>query len=291
MNSRFSDQFWLHHSMEADATDASVPAPQFWEALRPVGETPRPSTPTFDSTVAEDCLGLADELNTDDGPCRCVVRNLHPRRRPTGLFLPEHYEANYAYPLVLWLHGEGGTEFEMFSAISGISTRNYIGLSLRAPEKSESGGYCWDRSPDGLAKLESDIYATVCQLRRVFNVHSERVILAGFDSGATTAMQLILRRPDWYGGVVSMCGNLPTLAELQDQIGLEGSETERRRALFIAGDADEECSAMDVLNAKRSLQGTPLDVSIAIESAGHEVTRPMLRNIDHWIMNGLYATV
>ncbi len=291
MNPRFSDQFWLHHSVELDATEPSVPAPQFWMNLRPVGETPTTDASTSDGMVAEDCLGLADELNTDDGPCRCVVRNLHPRRRPTGLFLPEKYEPNYAYPLILWLHGDGGTEFEMFSAISGISTRNYIGLSLRAPEKRESGGYRWDRSPEGLAKLEADVFATVCQLRRVFHVHSERVILAGFDDGATTAMQLLLRRPEWFGGVVSLCGQLPTLADLQSQPESEATDVESRRALLIAGDADDECSASDVLNAKRSLQATPLDVSIAIESAGHEVTRPMLRRIDHWIMNGLYATV
>ena len=291
MNSRFSDQFWLHHQGELDSTEPSVPTPQFWTNLRPVGETPTNNTPELDAMVAEDCLGLADELNTDEGPCRCVVRNLHPRRRPTGLFLPEKYEPNYAYPLILWLHGDGGTEFEMFSGISGISSRNYIGLSLRAPEKQESGGYSWDRSPEGLAKLESELYATVCQLRRVFNVHSERVILAGFDTGATTAMQLVLRHPEWYGGVVSMCGELPTLMDFQNLPVSETGEVETRRALLIAGDADEECSAINVLNAKRVLQAAPLDVTIAIESGGHEVTRPMLRQINHWIMNGLYATV
>ena len=41
--------------------------------------------------------------------------------RDTALFAPIHYEPGYAYPLVVWLHGEGSSERELRQVMPRVS--------------------------------------------------------------------------------------------------------------------------------------------------------------------------
>src|SRR5579871_3324602 len=51
--------------------------------------------------------------------------------RPHSIQLPVHYESRYAYPLVVWFHGDGSSETELSSVLPEISDRNFIGLAVR----------------------------------------------------------------------------------------------------------------------------------------------------------------
>ena len=48
-----------------------------------------------------------------------------------ALFAPLHYEKNYAYPLIVWLHGPGGDEGQLKRIMPCISTRNYAAVAPR----------------------------------------------------------------------------------------------------------------------------------------------------------------
>ena len=49
-------------------------------------------------------------------------------------FIPQRYEPNYAYPLLVLFHARGGDEQQMVRSMPAMSWRNYVGLSLRGPE-------------------------------------------------------------------------------------------------------------------------------------------------------------
>ena len=44
------------------------------------------------------------------------------------LFTPLHYERNYAYPLIVWLHGPGDDERQVTRVMPLVSMRNYVGV-------------------------------------------------------------------------------------------------------------------------------------------------------------------
>jgi phospholipase/carboxylesterase len=214
--------------------------------------------------------------------------------RPTCLFVPEHYEANYAYPLIVWLHGGGENERDLLNAMPLISQRNYLGLSLRGPLSFRDtattvdrrrGGYHWPSSDDELSEFETSLYEAVCNLRREYHIHSERIFLAGFDEGATVALDLFLRQPQRYGGAVCLGGTLPksrhALARFRD--------LRSKRVLISSGSRDAISTPADNVQASRLLHSAGMSVSTQIVDAGHEVTRTMLRQIDHWIMDGVCA--
>src|SRR5271166_6201170 len=57
-----------------------------------------------------------------------------PRRRPVRTFLPTGYEPRYAYPLLVFLHGNGGNEEQILRLAPRLSRRNYICVGLRGPD-------------------------------------------------------------------------------------------------------------------------------------------------------------
>src|SRR4051794_19841644 len=48
-----------------------------------------------------------------------------------AVFAPLHYESNYAYPLLVWLHGPGDDESQLKRIMPLISMRNYVGVGPR----------------------------------------------------------------------------------------------------------------------------------------------------------------
>src|SRR4051812_10473638 len=62
-------------------------------------------------------------------------------------FIPQRYEPNYPYPLLVLFHARGGDEEQMVRSMPALSWRNYVGLSLRGPEsatkRGRPEGYSW----------------------------------------------------------------------------------------------------------------------------------------------------
>ena len=54
-----------------------------------------------------------------------------------SLFVPLHYEPNYAYPLLVWLHGAGDCHRQLKQVMPHISMRNYVGVAPGSPRPDE----------------------------------------------------------------------------------------------------------------------------------------------------------
>jgi len=59
-----------------------------------------------------------------------------------SLFVPLHYEPNYAYPLLVWLHGAGDCHRQLKQVMPHISMRNYVGVAPAMPRLDTSPGDC-----------------------------------------------------------------------------------------------------------------------------------------------------
>ena len=127
-----------------------------------------------------------------------------------SIFIPLHYEKNYAYPLILWLHDERTDEAQLPQIMSDLSLRNYVATGPRGTEICSEGGFGWRQHAGSIEKADGAISAAIDDVRRQFNIAAQRVFIAGEGSGGTMAFRIAFRRPEWFAGVLSLNGPLPS---------------------------------------------------------------------------------
>jgi phospholipase/carboxylesterase len=199
-----------------------------------------------------------------------------------SLFVPLHYEPGYAYPLLVWLHGEGGSERELRQLMPHVSVRNYVGVSVRGT--ASLGGrermFSWDQSPLAIDEAAERVRESIEAARERLNVHSGRVFIAGNGSGGTMALRLALQFPEWFAGAVSLGGPMPSgnnpLGRVKEARGLP---------LLLASCRDSEDYPQSRVAADlRLLHAAGFSLSLRQYPGEHELTTVMLADMDRWIM-------
>src|SRR5262245_42318124 len=110
----------------------------------------------------------SDRLNTPSFDVSTGAGSLVEAR-----FIPQRYEPNYAYPLLVLFHARGGDEEQMVRSMPALSWRNYVGLSLRGPEalnkRGRVEGYGWGPAfarPDRRAPRSASPFSEAELVRR-----------------------------------------------------------------------------------------------------------------------------
>ncbi len=218
--------------------------------------TAKPSTPTTPPA----------KLSLLQGPA--------PRALPYRLFTPLHYEKNYAYPLVVWLHGAGGDETQLERVMPHVSLRNHAAVGPRA------AGRVWEQSYAGIAHAERVIFDAIEAAQARLNVARQRIFLAGYQDGGAMALRVAMRHPRSFAGAATLCGGFPRglqpLARLNEV---------RRLPLLMMHGRDSQCYSVDAMCRDLELFHTAgLQVALRQYPSDDEMTTTMLQDLDAWIM-------
>jgi phospholipase/carboxylesterase len=217
-------------------------------------------------------------ISTMQSSCR-PPRPSSRRNLQQCVLAPLHYEPNYAYPVVVWLHGTGGDERELKRVMPLVSLRNYVSLSVRGTCPSQSG-YTWSQSADAVLTAAGRVADVVAQARQRFHVHPSRVFLAGYGSGGTMALRLALAAPDRYAGAASIGGCFPI-----GHAPLAGLAAARRARLLMMHCRDSHTYSVDTVCDELSLfHAAGMSVTLRQYPCGDELTTQMLRDLDVWLM-------
>jgi phospholipase/carboxylesterase len=150
--------------------------------------------------------------NSATNPPPCPLQNPPPQLDfPYRLFVPEHYESRYAYPLVLWLHSDHSSEAELDSLMPSLSLRNYVALALRGtrPSTRNKRLYRWGHTLAEYALVEECAFQAIEQITESLHINSENVFLAGFGHGGTLAQWIALRNPHTFAGAFACNSPFP----------------------------------------------------------------------------------
>jgi phospholipase/carboxylesterase len=200
------------------------------------------------------------------------------------LFTPLHYEANYAYPLLIWLHGPGESEVQLRRLMPLLSLRNYVALGLRGtmPDVHVAGqtAYTWSQQPAHVSLAAERLSAGLALARQKCNIHAARIFLAGFATGGTMAFRLALLYPDQFAGVLSLCGGFP-----RGHGALRRYHAARRLAVFV-GCGRYSSAYSDAMAAEdlRLLFAAGMQVELRQYPCGQELCPAMLQDMDRWMM-------
>ena len=229
-------------------------------------------------------------------------------------FIPQRYEPNYPYPLLVLFHGRGGDEHQMLASMPAMSWRNYVGLSLRGPDavarRGQEVGYSWgnpfarpDRirsqfestpppaqvvrrvlegnAPDAMDRLEDSVFQAIRNLRRSLHVHSERIFLVGVGEGAAVAYRFGLAHPERFAGVVAINGWLPGGSPVLSRV----KDCRDLRTLVVHGAWNGRAPVEKAQRDVSLLRTAGLRVSYQAYPCGSRITTPMLSDVDTWLIN------
>ncbi|MBI2824684.1 MAG: dienelactone hydrolase family protein [Planctomycetia bacterium] len=201
---------------------------------------------------------------------------------PLALFTPLHYEPNYAYPLVVWLHGPADDEGQLKRIMPQVSLRNYVAVAPRGTAayggKPGAPGYTWVQAE--VPQAERRLFAALETVRGRFNVSPRRVFLAGFDCGGTMAFRLAMNHPTRFSGVISFGGEFPVggtpLARLVEA---------RQVPIFLAcGRQSQRYPSTVVCDNLKLFHSAGMNVTLRQYPCGQELACRMLADMNRWIM-------
>ena len=263
----------IRFSIDFNSYNSSTPSPR----------APMPISQADVDAFLESVRDLPDSDEADG-------KTLSETNLADSIFIPEGYEPNYAYPLIVWITHPGDDKAELHRRMSEISTRNYFGIALCAPEPlfgaatddttASEADYC-------LVEFEEQLFDTVSQLRQDFHLHTERVFLAGFGTAGTLALRLGLHRPEWFAGVAAFAGQFPDAPHVLSRF----RDLQGKRVLLGRGRMDSDVSLEESVQTTRLLHAAGLRVCHRTYEAGHEITRTMLAEIDRWVMREILSPV
>jgi pimeloyl-ACP methyl ester carboxylesterase len=159
-----------------------------------------------DSTALDDITRIIPTLPPIEPEAKITEKTVEVQlgrnnRGPTyALKLPPDYRHSRPYPVLIVLHKEGEKPGAMIDKWKDQAAEN--GYILAAPEwetRNNLGLYTYGDNNEHEAVLE-----TVRDLRRRFQVDSDRVFLFGQGQGANMAHDVALSHPDLFAGVSSM---------------------------------------------------------------------------------------
>jgi phospholipase/carboxylesterase len=205
-----------------------------------------------------------------------------------ALFAPLHYEPNYAYPLLIWLHGAGDDESQLKRIMPLVSMRNYVAVAPRGLLRDEGAVgplYGWSQQAAEWAMAEQRVFDALEWARARFHISPRRIFLAGFDCGGTMAFRLAMDHPSSFAGVLSLGGRFPT-----DHSPLRRLSDARRVPIFLAcGRDSRRYATAEVCENLKLFHSAGMNVSLRQYPCGHEIVPAMLGDMDRWIMEQISA--
>jgi phospholipase/carboxylesterase len=120
-------------------------------------------------------------------------------------------------PLVIFMHGYGSNEQDLFGIKDMLST-DYNYLSVRAPVQLQPGSYQWFTKKPQTADYDGvtvDLKSSGELMSRFIKAATEKyhtqpgkVFLVGFSQGAIMSYEVALRHPESVGGIAVLSGRL-----------------------------------------------------------------------------------
>ena len=233
-------------------------------------------------------LGQDDPaLQSTSRSTTCLEWSAGRSERPAHcLFGPLHYEPNYAYPLIVWIHGPDDDERQLNRVMPHISLRNYVGVCPRGTSLTQTfadgqRGYTWRQTADEIVLALDRVLDCVELAKARFNINENRVFLAGYDAGGTMALRVALSSPRSVAGAASLGGPLP-----QNHSPLRNVDRFRDVPLLIAFGRDSATYADErVCDDLRLMHAAGLhSLDIRQYPCGDELVTQMLKDSDAWVM-------
>ncbi|MGC5704016.1 alpha/beta fold hydrolase [Pseudomonas sp. NFXW11] len=192
-------------------------------------------------------------------------------------------------PLVIFLHGYGSNEADLFGLREGLPA-GYTYLSARAPQTLEEDSFQWfqrkgqgpyDGVTEELASSAELIGEFIRAAQAKYHTQADKVVLVGFSQGAVMAYEVGLRQPQSVRGIAALSGKILPLLAGQ----VQSSPALQRLGIFIGhGTLDQRLPYSDAEAANRLLRRLALAPQFhAYPGMGHSISQVEIDDLKRWL--------
>jgi phospholipase/carboxylesterase len=182
--------------------------------------------------------------------------------------------------LVIFLHGYGADGNDLFGLAQALAP-HLPNTAFRSPNAPEAcavnpGGYQWfpiswlDGSPEsemaaGAQRAARTLQAYLDEVLVEESLTADRVVVVGFSQGTMMSLNVMLRRPEPFAGLVGFSGRMVDISGT-------GEITSKLPVLLVHGDQDQMVPVSSIHEARESLTKAGVDVKWHISSGvGHGI--------------------
>jgi phospholipase/carboxylesterase len=210
---------------------------------------------------------------------------------PTEVSLPTDYDSTKSYPLVVALHGIGGTPAGMMR-LAPLFTSS--GIIYAVPQGSyafwarDRIGYSWNLAQIGSGAPDPE--ATAWSLKYIADIarglarqfHTEEVYLFGFSQGGAFTLMAGLNHPEIFTGLIAFAGGMNPRWYAPGVL-----ERGRRIRAYIAHSPEDEAVAYEVsILARDALEALDYDVTFNAYEGGHVLRPELVSDAIAWLREG-----
>jgi phospholipase/carboxylesterase len=202
--------------------------------------------------------------------------------------LPDGYDPELSYPLMIMVHGFGANMQDLAGLAPAINRSGYVYACPNAPIAFDLGGgqlgYGW-MSPRGLAtpeevqEAETFLNGFFEEVFEQFKVTPGQAILMGFSQGGGMTYRCGLGRSDPFAGLVALSASLSDPKELEARL-----PEDRSQPIFVAhGRFDPMVPAERAQAALEFLEGAGYRPDYHEYDMGHEISVDVLNDLIPWM--------
>ena len=199
--------------------------------------------------------------------------------------LPDGYDPEKIYPLVIMLHGYGVNMHDLAGLTSMIGSTGYIYICPNAPIPLNSGpgmvGWAWtnpgeSENSDEVHRVERRLETLYAEVVETYRTRPQNAILLGFSQGGSMTYRTGLMHPELFTGIVALSCWLPDPELIQSRL-----PEDRGQSVFIAHGLQDNIDSGR--RAKDSLESLGYSLSYNEYDMGHEINQQVLEDLIAWM--------
>ncbi|MCF7920423.1 MAG: dienelactone hydrolase family protein [Candidatus Cloacimonetes bacterium] len=211
--------------------------------------------------------------------------------------LPENYDPDTKYPLIIGLHGYGDKPESYRGTARILFPEGAIGLYPQGPyrqlnEWGRSPGFCWsyitEDNEDRMTMLDTSLRWVLNILEKTldsYSVDRSKVFLYGFSQGGMMSYQLGLTYPEYFRGVIPAGAFIDNTV---DSLVFNNTAAKRLPYLALHGVYDQVIDPDWDAGSIEKLKSYGFNADLKLYPTAHSIIQPMLDDARDFIYQELY---
>ena len=210
------------------------------------------------------------------------------------VLIPDDYDENKTYPLLIGLHGFGGTTEDFVKIWSILDSHSFIFVIPEGPYEAfpdtykKLSQYSWDVGVNSLElykrsdNLNADFIVNIKNyIKQDYKI--ENTFLMGFSQGGGYTYSIGIKNPEEFEGIICFGSRMPDYKKHPWFLSESDIQKGNDLKVFIAHGKTDPYSSKGAVAARKILKKNKYEVKLQMFEGGHFIDPEAFKSAMHWM--------